>query len=108
MTSTSVPGGFSRSTGGTAWTSWGADTARCGDGGGGLDDCATLYARAGDQGKRRANQALTNGIEISEDEMASIRLAEPFAALAPTTTSTDVRCSSTSEIVDLRVSGFTT
>ncbi len=33
-----------------------------------LVDCATLYARTDDQGKRLANQALTNGIEISEDE----------------------------------------
>ena len=67
-----------------------------------LVDCATLYARADDQGKRLANQALTNGIEISEDERATIKLAEPFAALAPTPASTDVRCSSTSEIVELR------
>src|SRR5699024_8785804 len=67
-----------------------------------LVDCATLYARTDDQGKRLANQALTNGIEISEDERATIKLAEPFAALAPTPASTDVRCSSTSEIVELR------
>ncbi len=67
-----------------------------------LVDCATLYARTNDQGKRLANQALTNGIEISEDERATIRLAEPFAALAPTPASTDVRCSSTSEIVEDR------
>ena len=66
-----------------------------------LVDCATLYARTDDQGKRLANQALTNGIEISEDERATIKLAEPFAALAPTPVSTDVRCSSTSEIVEL-------
>ena len=63
-----------------------------------LVDCATLYARTDDQGKRLANQALTNGIEISEDERATIKLAEPFAALALT----DVRCSSTSSIVELR------
>lgn len=67
-----------------------------------LVDCATLYARTNDQGKRLANQALTNGIEISEDERATIKLAEPFAALTPTPASTDVRCSSTSEIVELR------
>ena len=67
-----------------------------------LVDCATLYARTDDQGKRLANQALTNGIEISEDERATIKLAEPFAALAPTPASTDVRCSSTSEIVEHR------
>jgi len=44
-----------------------------------LVDCATLYARTNDQGKRLANQALTDGIEISEDERATIRLAEPAA-----------------------------
>ncbi|CCH73405.1 hypothetical protein BN11_270007 [Nostocoides australiense Ben110] len=48
-----------------------------------LVDCATLYARTNDQGKRLANQALTDGIEISEDERATIRLAEPLAALTP-------------------------
>ncbi|MEO4038917.1 hypothetical protein AAG742_05355 [Micrococcus sp. 2A] len=47
-----------------------------------LADCAMLYARTNHQGKRLANQALTNGIEISEDERATIRLAE----LATTTT----------------------
>src|SRR5690606_4474522 len=73
-----------------------------------LVDCATLYARTNDQGKRLANQALTDGIEISEDERATIRLAEPFAALTPEPISTDVRSSSTSSIVDLRVPGFTT
>ena len=62
-----------------------------------LIDCATLYEQTNDQGKRVANQALTDGIEISEDERATIRLAEPFATLV--STSTDVRCSSTSEIV---------
>ncbi|GAB3196612.1 hypothetical protein GCM10027062_06310 [Nocardioides hungaricus] len=67
-----------------------------------LVDCATLYARTDEQGKRLANQAFTDGIEISEDERATIRLAEPFAALAPVPTSTDVRCSSTSSIVELR------
>ncbi|MCV7725526.1 recombinase family protein, partial [Micrococcus luteus] len=44
-----------------------------------LADCATLYARTNHQGKRLANQALTNGIKISEDERATIRLAEPSA-----------------------------
>ena len=67
-----------------------------------LVDCATLYARTDDQGKRLANQALTNGIEISEDERATIRLAEPFAALAPEHASSAVRCSSTSSSVELR------
>ena len=56
-----------------------------------LVDCADLYVRTNDQGKRLANQALTNGIEIGEDERATIRLAESFAAPAPT----DARCSST-------------
>ena len=41
-------------------------------------------------------------IEISDDEKATIRLAEPFAALAPEPASSDVRCSSTSLIVGLR------
>src|SRR5690606_30335065 len=36
----------------------------------------------------------------TEDEKAAIRLNEPFAALAPT--STDVRCSNTSNLVELR------
>ena len=67
-----------------------------------LVDCATLYARTNDQGKRLANQALTDGIDISEDERATIRLAEPFAALTPEPASTDVRSSSTSSIVELR------
>lgn len=47
-----------------------------------LADRAALYARTNHQGKRLANQALTNGIETSEDERATIRLAE----LAATTT----------------------
>ena len=67
-----------------------------------LVDCAALYARTGDQGKWLANQALTDGIEISEDERATIRLAEPFAALTPEPASTDVRSSSTSSIVEPR------
>lgn len=67
-----------------------------------LVDCATLYARTNEHGKRLANQALTNGIEISEDERATIRLSEPFAALVPEPASTDVRCSSTSSIVEVR------
>ncbi len=64
-----------------------------------LIDCATLYARTDDQGKRLANQTFTNGIDLSEDEKATIRLAEPFAAFAPTPVSSDVSGSSTSEIV---------
>ena len=65
-----------------------------------LVDCATLYARTDEHGKRLANQAFTDGIEISEDEQATIRLAEPFTALTPA--STDVRCSSTSSMVEPR------
>ena len=61
-----------------------------------------FVARTDEHGKRLANQALTNGIEISEDERATIRLAEPFAALAPEHASSDVRCSSTSSIVEHR------
>ncbi|MGO1851617.1 recombinase family protein [Microbacterium sp. JB110] len=64
-----------------------------------LVDCANLYARTDDQGKRLANQALTDGIEIDEDERAAIRLAEPFAALVSAPASADVRSSSTSSIV---------
>jgi len=65
-----------------------------------LVNCATLYARTGEQGKRLANQALTDGIDISEDERATIRLAEPFAALVPEPTSPDVGGSSTSDWVE--------
>lgn len=67
-----------------------------------LVNCAKLYARTGEQGKRLANQTLTNGIDISEDERATIRLAEPFAALLPEPTSLDVSGSSTSDWVELR------
>ena len=67
-----------------------------------LVDCATLEARTDNQDKLLANQALTDGIEISEDERATIRLAEPFAALVPEPTSSDVRCSSTSDLVEVR------
>ncbi|MFE8934635.1 hypothetical protein [Micrococcus luteus] len=57
-------------------------------------DCATLYACTDDQGKRLANQALTNGIGISDDERATIRLAEPFAALTPTPAATTTKARS--------------
>lgn len=67
-----------------------------------LVDCHSMYQRVDDHGKRLANQTFTNGIDITENEKATIRLAEPFAALAPTPASTDVRCSSTSEIVEPR------
>ena len=61
-----------------------------------------LYARTNERGKRLAIQGLTNGIEINEDERATIRLSEPFAALAPASTSSDVRCSSSSSLVEPR------
>ena len=62
-----------------------------------LADCATMYERTDDLGKRLANQAFYQRILITEDEKAAIQLNEPFAALTPT--STDVRCSSTSNLV---------
>ncbi|WP_157374644.1 hypothetical protein [Haematomicrobium sanguinis] len=43
-----------------------------------------MNARTDVQGKRLANQALTKGIEISEDDRATIRVAEPFTAIADT------------------------
>ena len=61
-----------------------------------------MYARIDDHGKLLANQAFYHRILITEDEKAAIQLNEPFAALTPTPASTDVRCSSTSEIVELR------
>ena len=63
-----------------------------------LADCAQMYARTDDHGKRLANQAFYQHILITEDEKAAIQLNEPFAALAPN----DVRCSSTSDLVELR------
>ena len=60
-----------------------------------LADCAQMYARTDDRGKRLANQAFYQRILITEDEKAAIQLNEPFAALAPN----DVRCSSTSDLV---------
>lgn len=63
-----------------------------------LADCGRMYERTDDLGKRLANQAFYQRILITEDEKAAIQLNEPFAALAPT--STDVRCSSTSDLVD--------
>ena len=65
-----------------------------------LADCATMYERTDDLGKRLANQAFYQRILITEDEKAAIQLNEPFAALAPT--STDVRCSTTSDLVEHR------
>ncbi len=43
-------------------------------------DCADLYAPTENRGKRLTNQALTNGIDIGEDDQANIRLIEPLAA----------------------------
>ena len=63
-----------------------------------LADCGRLYERTDGLGKRLANQAFYQRILITEDEKAAIQLNEPFAALAPN----DVRCSSTSDLVDLR------
>lgn len=57
-----------------------------------------MYARTDDHGKRLANQAFYQRILITEDEKAAIQLNEPFAALAPN----DVRCSSTSDLVEVR------
>lgn len=37
-----------------------------------------MYAATDDHGKRLANQTFTNGIDISEDEQATPRLAEPY------------------------------
>ena len=64
-----------------------------------LIDCATMYARTDDHGKRLANQALTSGIELGEDGEATIRLTEPLAAITSPKTSLDVSSSSTSERV---------
>ena len=65
----------------------------------GLTDCAKMYARTDDLGKRLAIQAFYQRILISEDEKAAIQLNEPFAALTPT--SADVRCCSTFNLVGL-------
>lgn len=62
-----------------------------------LADCAQMYTRTDDHGKRLANQAIYQRILITEDEKAAIQLNEPFAALAPN----DVRCSTTADLVDL-------
>lgn len=61
-----------------------------------------MYARTDEHSRRLANQTFYDRIEISEDEKAPIRLAEPFAALPPTPAEADVRCSSTSSWMELR------
>lgn len=63
-----------------------------------LVDYAQMYARTDDHGKRLANQAFYQRVLITEDEKAAIQLNEPFAALTPN----DVRCSSTSDLVDVK------
>ena len=65
-----------------------------------LADCAQMHERTDGLGKRLATQAFCRRILISEDEKAAIQLNEPFAALAPI--STDVRCSITSDLVEVR------
>lgn len=55
-----------------------------------LADCAKMYERTEDLGKRFANQAFYQRILITEEEKAAIQLNEPFAALAPA--SSDIRC----------------
>lgn len=62
---------------------------------------STLYADTSDRVARLTNLIHPNGIKISEDERATIRLAEPFAALVPEPTSLDVGGSSTSDWVGL-------
>lgn len=65
-----------------------------------LADCGRMYARTDDHGKRLANQAFYQRVLITEDEKATIQLNEPFAALTPT--SSNVRCSNTYDLVELR------
>ena len=57
-----------------------------------------MYERTDDHGKRLANQAFYHRILITEDEKAAIQLNEPFAALTPN----DVKCSTTSDLVEHR------
>lgn len=64
-----------------------------------LIDCATMYTRTDDHGKRLANQALTDGIELGEDGEATIRLAAPLATITSPETSFDVSGSSASDRV---------
>lgn len=44
-----------------------------------LIDCQRLYKNTDTHGKRLANQTFTTGIDINENEEATLRLAEPFA-----------------------------
>ncbi|GAA2182248.1 hypothetical protein GCM10009785_20590 [Brooklawnia cerclae] len=65
-----------------------------------LIDCQRLYKTTDPHGKRLVNQTFTTGIDINEDEEATLRLAEPFAVT--TGENTHVRSSTTSAIVELR------
>ncbi len=62
-----------------------------------LIDCQRLYKTTDAHGKRLANQTFTAGVN-EDEEAATLRLAEPFAAT--TGKNTHVRGSTTSEIVD--------
>lgn len=66
-----------------------------------LTYCATMYQRSDDQAKRLANQTFFERIYIGEDEEPSARLADPFASLAPTSSSL-VGCSSKTTTVEPR------
>ena len=63
-----------------------------------LINCQRLYKTTAPHGKRLTNQTFT--IDINEDEEATLRLEEPFAAT--TTQNTHVLGSTTSETVELR------
>ena len=70
-----------------------------------LIDCQRLYKTTDAHGKRLANQTFTTGIDIDEDEEATLRLVEPFAiastccARSTSGENTHVRGSTTSKIV---------
>lgn len=62
-----------------------------------LIGCAPKYAATDDHGRRLENQTFTNGVDITEDEQAQPRLAEPYETTHPNPGS----CSSTSSAVDV-------
>src|SRR5699024_4968780 len=70
-----------------------------------LIDFLRLYKTTDAHGKRLANQTFTTGIDIDEDEEATLRLVEPFAiastccARSTSGENTHVRGSTTSKIV---------
>ena len=70
-----------------------------------LIDCQRLYKTTDAHGKRLANQTFTTGIDIDEDEEATLRLVEPFAiastccARSTSGENAHVRGSTTSKIV---------